>query len=193
MIRNDGGAGSEEAVPASHLREAYAKIRELERALGRTTNFPAASRTPPFAGSRIWFHASPPSSSGVTTRPACAGPGADLCRLASDAGPSALAYITQARALLHLAEGQLQLDDALTLARKAIEFGVESRFRLELGAAQRVLGQVLEASGDREQPGAAPAQSPVKLEEIQSLPEPGRPCSRTGTSSWVTMPPRAGA
>jgi len=56
----------------------------------------------------------------------------------------ALAYLTQGRALLHLAEGQL--DDALTSARKAIEFGVQSRFRLELGAAQRVLGQVLEAS-----------------------------------------------
>lgn len=79
------------------------------------------------------------------------------------------------------------------MARKAIEFGVESRLRLELGAAQRVLGQVLEASGDREQPGAAPAQSPAKFEEIQLLPEPGRPCSRTGASSWVTMPPRAGA
>lgn len=51
MIRNwkrfaEAGAttavqASEEAVPASHLREAYAKIRELERALGRTTNLPA--------------------------------------------------------------------------------------------------------------------------------------------------------
>jgi len=28
---------SEDGVPASHLREAYAKIRELERALGRKT------------------------------------------------------------------------------------------------------------------------------------------------------------
>jgi len=28
---------SEDVVPASHLREAYAKIRELERALGRST------------------------------------------------------------------------------------------------------------------------------------------------------------
>lgn len=28
---------SEDVVPASHLREAYAKIRELERALGRKT------------------------------------------------------------------------------------------------------------------------------------------------------------
>ena len=56
----------------------------------------------------------------------------------------ALAYLTQARALLHLAEGRL--DDALTSAHKAIEFGVQSCFRLELGAAQCVLGQVLEAS-----------------------------------------------
>ena len=83
-----------------------------------------------------------------------------------------LAYLTQARALLHLAEGQL--DDALTLARKAIDFGVKSRFRLELGAAQRVLGQVLEASGDREQAGAALAQSLETFEEIQSLPELGQ-------------------
>ena len=83
-----------------------------------------------------------------------------------------LAYITQARALLHLAEGQL--DDALTMARKAIEFAVQSRFRLELGAAQRVLGQVLEASGDREQAGAALAKSLETFEEIQSLPELGQ-------------------
>ncbi|HSF02334.1 MAG TPA: hypothetical protein VLA62_04960, partial [Solirubrobacterales bacterium] len=86
--------------------------------------------------------------------------------------PFALAYLTQARALLHLAEGQL--DDALIFARKAIEFGVQSRFRLELGAAQRVLGQVLEASGDRQQAGAALAQSLETFEEIQSLPELGQ-------------------
>jgi tetratricopeptide (TPR) repeat protein len=84
----------------------------------------------------------------------------------------ALAYLTQARALVHLAEDQL--DDALILARKAIEFGVQSRFRLELGAAQRVLGQVLEATGDREQAGAALAQSLETFEEIQSLPELGQ-------------------
>jgi tetratricopeptide (TPR) repeat protein len=71
-----------------------------------------------------------------------------------------------------LAEGQL--DDALTSARKAIDFGVQSRFRLELGAAQRVLGQVLEASGDREQAAAALAQSLETFEEIQSLPELGQ-------------------
>jgi tetratricopeptide (TPR) repeat protein len=88
------------------------------------------------------------------------------------ASPFALAYLTQAQALLHLAEGQL--DDALASARKAIEFGVQSRFRLELGAAQRVLGQVLEASGDREQAGAALAQSLETFEEIQSLPELGQ-------------------
>lgn len=86
--------------------------------------------------------------------------------------PFALAYLTQARALVHLAEGQF--DDALVSARKAIEFGVQSRFRLELGAAQRVLGQVLEASGDREQASAALAQSLETFEEIQSLPELGQ-------------------
>jgi len=86
--------------------------------------------------------------------------------------PFALAYLTQARALVHLADGQL--DDALTSARKAIEFGAQSRFRLELGAAQRVLGQVLEASGDRGQAGAALAQSLETFEEIQSLPELGQ-------------------
>jgi len=84
----------------------------------------------------------------------------------------ALAYLTQARALLHLAEGQL--DAALTSARKAIEFGTQSHFRLEQGAAQRVLGQVLEASGDRGQASAALAQSLETFEEIQSLPELGQ-------------------
>jgi len=67
-----------------------------------------------------------------------------------------------------------QLDAALTSARKAIEFGAQSRFRLELGAAQRVLGQVLEASGDHAQAGAALAQSLETFEEIQSLPELGQ-------------------
>ena len=86
--------------------------------------------------------------------------------------PFSLTYLTQVRALLHLAEGQL--DDALTLARKAIDFGSRSGFRLELGAAQRVLGQVLEISGDREQAGAALAQSLETFEAIQSLPELGQ-------------------
>jgi class 3 adenylate cyclase/tetratricopeptide (TPR) repeat protein len=95
-----------------------------------------------------------------------------LATSSQDTSAFSLAYLTQVRALLHLAEGQL--DDALTLARKAIEFGVQSRFRLELGAAQRVLGQVLEASGDREQAGAALAQSLETFEEIQSLPELGQ-------------------
>ena len=89
-----------------------------------------------------------------------------------NASPFSLAYLTQVRALLHLAEGQL--DDALTLARKGIEYGAQSGFRLELGAAKRVLGQVLEASGDREQAGAALAQSLETFEEIQSLPELGQ-------------------
>ena len=48
--------------------------------------------------------------------------------------PFALAYLTHTRALLHLVEGQL--DDAMTCARKAIELGVQSRVRLEVGAAQ---------------------------------------------------------
>ena len=86
--------------------------------------------------------------------------------------PFSLTYVTQVRALLHLAEGQL--DDALTLARKGIEYATQSGFRLELGAAKRVLGQVLEASGDREQAGAALAQSLETFEAIQSLPELGQ-------------------
>jgi tetratricopeptide (TPR) repeat protein len=86
--------------------------------------------------------------------------------------PFSLTYLTQVRALLHLAEGQL--DDALTLARKGIEYATQSGFRLELGAAQRALGQVLEASGDRELAGAALAQSLETFEEIQSLPELGQ-------------------
>ena len=118
--------------------------------------------------------AGPRRPQGRTARrgPPGTGPGAHLRELASEYHAFSLAYLTQVRALLHLAEGQL--DDALTLARKAIEFGVQSRFRLELGAAQRVLGQVLEASGDREQAGVALAQSLETFEEIQSLPELGQ-------------------
>lgn len=59
--------------------------------------------------------------------------------------PFALAYVRQARALVHLADGQLA--KALTAARTAIESAVQSRFRLELGAAQRVLGHETRGSG----------------------------------------------
>lgn len=86
--------------------------------------------------------------------------------------PFARTYIIQVRALLHLAEGRL--DEALAAARQAIELAVQSRFRLEQGAAHRVLGQVLDAAGEREQASAALAKSLEIFEEIQSLPELGQ-------------------
>ena len=106
--------------------------------------------------------------------------GTDLPRSGTPSGatsrrrlvPFALAYITQARALLHLADREL--DNALTCARKAFEFGIESRCRLEQGAAKRVLGEVLEALGEHEQGGAALTNSLETFEEIQSLPELGQ-------------------
>ena len=136
--------------------------------------------------------ASPPSRSDAPTRlGGCwTGRSPSRPRVRRDC-PFSLTYLTQARALLHLAEGQL--DDALTLARKAIEFGTQSRFRLELGAAKRVLGQVLEASGDREQAGAALAQSLETFEEIQSLPELGQTLLAYGRFKLATTPRRAGA
>jgi tetratricopeptide (TPR) repeat protein len=87
--------------------------------------------------------------------------------------PFARTYIIQVRALLHLADGRL--DEALAAARQAIDLAVQSRFRLEQGAAHRVLGQVLDAAGDREQASAALAKSLEIFEEIQSLPELGQP------------------
>lgn len=61
--------------------------------------------------------------------------------------------------------------EALAAARKALEVADRSRFRLEQGAAHRVLGQVHEAMGNRSEADTEFRQSLEVLAEIQSRPE----------------------
>jgi tetratricopeptide (TPR) repeat protein len=81
-------------------------------------------------------------------------------------------YLTIARALSHLADGEA--DAALQRARRAIELAELSGFRLEQGAAHRAVGQVLEANGQRAEAKASYLRSLEIFEGIQSLPELGQ-------------------
>ncbi|MCP4625438.1 MAG: hypothetical protein GY850_18250 [bacterium] len=84
-------------------------------------------------------------------------------------GPFAVTYLQITAAQLHLALGEP--DKALGAARKAIQMAEGSRLRLGQGAANRVLGQVYEASGNREEADAVFYLSMQILSEIQSRPE----------------------
>jgi tetratricopeptide (TPR) repeat protein len=88
---------------------------------------------------------------------------------ARSAAPWSVSYLHIAVAQLHLALGES--DKALGTARKALELAERSRFRLEQGAANRVLGQVVEAMGSREEADAAFRLGLQILGEIQSRPE----------------------
>jgi tetratricopeptide (TPR) repeat protein len=89
-----------------------------------------------------------------------------------DATPFALTYITIAAALARLAAGEA--DAALETARRALGFADRSRFRLEQGAAHRVLGQAYAATGHRAEADAAFRHSLEILEAIRSWPELGQ-------------------
>jgi class 3 adenylate cyclase/tetratricopeptide (TPR) repeat protein len=76
-----------------------------------------------------------------------------------------------------LAQLSLALDDkpaALAAARRAAELAEKSHFRLEQGAAFRVLGQSYEASSDASAADAAFRRSLDVLDAIQSRPELGQ-------------------
>jgi tetratricopeptide (TPR) repeat protein len=73
-----------------------------------------------------------------------------------------------ARALAHLADGELH--QALERGRLALEIAERSRGPLEQGAAHRVLGEIHEALGSREESEGAYRRSLEILEGIQSLP-----------------------
>jgi class 3 adenylate cyclase/tetratricopeptide (TPR) repeat protein len=62
----------------------------------------------------------------------------------------------------------------LTAARRAADIAEQSHFRLEQGAALRVLGQACEVSGDRAEADTRFRQSLDVLEAIQSRPEVGQ-------------------
>ena len=87
---------------------------------------------------------------------------------ARSAAPWSVSYLHIAVAQLHLALGES--DKALGTARKALELA-ERSLRLEQGAANRVLGQVHEATGSREEADAAFRLGLQILGEIQSRPE----------------------
>jgi class 3 adenylate cyclase/tetratricopeptide (TPR) repeat protein len=86
--------------------------------------------------------------------------------------PFAFSYARMARALAHLADGELS--DALDQARRALELAERSRGPLEQGGAHRVLGQIHEAMGRRAESEGAYRRSLEILEGIQSLPELGQ-------------------
>jgi len=89
-----------------------------------------------------------------------------------DSTPYSLTYLTTAAALTRLAGGETEA--ALETARKAIDYADRSRFRLEQGAAHRVLGQAYAATGNRAEADTAFRESLGILEGIRSRPELGQ-------------------
>jgi len=89
-----------------------------------------------------------------------------------DSTPYSLTYLTIAAALTRLAGGETEA--ALETARKALDYADRSRFRLEQGAAHRVLGQAYAATGNPVEAEAAFRESLGILEAIRSWPELGQ-------------------
>jgi tetratricopeptide (TPR) repeat protein len=89
-----------------------------------------------------------------------------------DATPFSLTYVTIAAALTRLAAGETET--ALETARRALDYADRSRFRLEQGAAHRVLGQAYAATGNSAEADAAFRESLGILESISSWPELGQ-------------------
>jgi tetratricopeptide (TPR) repeat protein len=83
--------------------------------------------------------------------------------------PFLITYLQIPVAHLHLSLGEP--DEALGAARNALELAESNHFRLEQGAANRVLGQVYKAMGNREVADAAFRHSLQVLKGIQSRPE----------------------
>jgi tetratricopeptide (TPR) repeat protein len=83
--------------------------------------------------------------------------------------PFSITYPHVTLAQLHVQAGDTAA--ALAAARKAIELADQSRFRLEQGAARRVVGTVLAATGHREDADRELRTSLEILDEIQSRPE----------------------
>jgi tetratricopeptide (TPR) repeat protein len=83
--------------------------------------------------------------------------------------PYWITYLHIALGELYLVRGETRL--ALEAAGKARELAEQNGFRLEEGAAHRLLGQVQEATGNREGADRAFRRSLEILEQIQSRPE----------------------
>jgi class 3 adenylate cyclase len=86
--------------------------------------------------------------------------------------PYFFTYLHIALAQLHLAAGEPE--DALAVAQKARELAERSGFRLEIGAAHRVLGEAHAHLGHTGEADRAFQDSVAILEEIQSRPELGQ-------------------
>ena len=80
-----------------------------------------------------------------------------------------ITYLQTTVAHLQLALGEL--DEALSTAGNALDLAESNHFALEQGAASRILGQIYEAMGNREEAEAFFCQSLHVLEGIQSRPE----------------------
>jgi tetratricopeptide (TPR) repeat protein len=89
-----------------------------------------------------------------------------------DATPFSLTYLSIAAALARLAGGETQA--ALETARTALDYADRSHFRLEQGAAHRVLGQAHAATGNPAEADAAFRESLGILESIRCWPELGQ-------------------
>jgi tetratricopeptide (TPR) repeat protein len=83
--------------------------------------------------------------------------------------PFIITFLHVTLAQLHLQAGDHST--ALAAARRALELADQSRFRLEQGAARRVLGTVLAAAGHREEADWELRASLEILDEIQCRPE----------------------
>ena len=83
-----------------------------------------------------------------------------------------IVWLQMALAQLSLALGKGP--EALTAAHRAADVAKQSHFRMEQGAALRVLGQACEAAGQRAEAHARFRQSLEMLEAIQSRPELGQ-------------------
>jgi class 3 adenylate cyclase/tetratricopeptide (TPR) repeat protein len=100
--------------------------------------------------------------------------------------PFALSYASTARALVHLADGELP--EALTRARSGLSLGERSRAPLEQGAAWRAIGQIHEAMGNHDDADAAYRRSLGLLEPVKALPELGQSLLAYGRFKLVTDP-----
>jgi tetratricopeptide (TPR) repeat protein len=108
-------------------------------------------------------------------------------RLASVA--AALSYACIARALVHLADGELPA--ALERARLGLDFGEQIQSPVEQGAAHRALGQVHETMGNHQEAEAAYRRSLEILEAGEPLPELGQTLLAYG--SFMLVDDRSGA
>jgi tetratricopeptide (TPR) repeat protein len=84
----------------------------------------------------------------------------------------AVSYVNVARALSHLADGEL--DQALERAQVGLDHARRSGFVVEHGAAHRVLGQVYEALRRRDEADAAFREGLQIFEGSEALPELGQ-------------------